>query len=128
MDKPNNNTEETNELVKNIIDSLIEHRNAAVAYHWGEPSMLLCDVINTINNVAGTDYKRYSSYGCHLKSKDCKPSNTNFYCFTCNKFFANTSNRKGCTGRKVAEENIDKKIYCSEYEGYFEGEINKEDK
>ena len=126
MEQPN---KEQDELVKKIIDTLIEDIDKLTSVtHWGEPSMLLCDVINTINNVAGTDYKRYSSYGCHLKSKDCKPSNTNFYCFTCNKFFANTSNRKGCTGRKVTEGNIDKKIYCSEYKGYFEGEINKEDK
>lgn len=119
---------EQEELVKKIIDKLLEDTDKLTsATHWGEPSMLLCDVINTINNVAGTDYKRYSAYGSHLKSKDCKPSNTNFYCFTCNKFFANTSDRKGCTGRKVTEENIDKAISCADYSGYFEGEINKKE-
>lgn len=87
------------DIVHNIIDGIIEKsEDIHVATHWGEPSLLLCDVINIINNIANTDYKRYYSYNCQVKYRDCSPHLINGQCELCEHHFSRQENKEGCLG------------------------------
>jgi len=98
------------ELVKDIIEKLLEQKDRLnVAYHWGEESILLCDVINVINNVAGTDYKRYDAYSSRLDYKENKPSHVHPKCFLCRNFWRNKEKQQGCLGIKIMDsKNLNK--------------------
>ena len=106
------------EFSKKLIDSLIEQsKDITIATHWGEPSILLCDIINMINNEAQTDYKRYTAYSCKLKSEKCKPDNTNPWCYMCRKHWTHQDDKtsKECLGTTAKG-----KKPCEEYIGINE--------
>ena len=89
---------------KELIDEFIEHSDKlTISTHWGEPSILLCDIVNLINNVAQTDYKRYSAYSCRLKSDECTPDNTNPWCYMCRKHWTHNEDKtvKECLGTQT---------------------------
>lgn len=96
------NNKDKHKLVEKIIDELINKADGKeVVTSWGEPAILLCDVINLINNAAETDYKRYWSYNSKVKSSDCKPNRTNQYCGYCMNYWRNTEDKQGCLGIKI---------------------------
>lgn len=95
-------------LVEKIIEKLIiDAESKKVASCWGEPALLLCDVINIINNEAETDYKRYWTYGCNVRYSESTPHNMNPYCELCKKHFAKNDNKQGCLGT-ADKSNVDK--------------------
>lgn len=98
---------ENQKLVEKIVDKLIDRGDSlAVATHYGEPSILLCDVINIINNVAETDYKRYSAYSSRLRYTENHPCKTNELCGFCQHYWRNhrKENYQGCLGIKLQDE------------------------
>ena len=91
--------QEKQELIEKIIESLITNANSKKAVTcWGEPALLLCDVINIINNTAETDYKRYWSYDCRIGYRDCSPHNMNSFCELCKNHFSRKEDKQGCLG------------------------------
>lgn len=118
---PNSNEKQSiqeiaDDIVHNIIDTLIaKSEDAYVATHWGEKSLLLCDVINIINNAANTDYKRYYASGCQVKYKDCSPHLINKYCELCEYHFSRQENKQGCLGTENKS-----KVPCEKFKTILE--------
>ena len=97
---------EQEKLVRDIVEELIsKSKDKAAVTCWGEPALLLCDVINIINNIAETDYKRYWAYDCAVKYDDCSPKNEHPLCSTCENYWRRQKDMKGCLGIKV-ENNL----------------------
>lgn len=93
-----NKREIEKDLVERIINKLLEDENKlSVIKSWGENCIQVCDIINLINNVAGTDFKRYFSYNCNIKYSECEPVKMNGYCTLCKSFWIN-NNKTGCYG------------------------------
>ena len=106
---------EKQELVERIVEKLIINAESKkVASCWGEPALLLCDVINIINNEANTDYKRYWAYGCNVGFNESNPHNIHPYCEICKKHFSKNDDKQGCLGTtdKSNEEKPCEKYDC----------------
>lgn len=121
----NNKEEQTKQLVENIlitaqkvsevskqrfveelIDNLIEQRERlSIMTSYGEPCILLSDIVNFINNIADTDYKRYSAYNARLRYTENNPSKVNELCSFCKNYWRNHENEgyQGCLGIKLKE-------------------------
>ena len=111
------NTIEKEKLVHDIIEELIvKSKDKAAVTCWGEPALLLCDVINIINNMAETDYKRYWAYDCTVKYDECSPKNEHPLCSMCEHHWKRQKDLKGCIGVKVAEGLEPSEKPCEKYE------------
>lgn len=104
-DKEQSIQEIAEDIAHNIIDELIHKSDSIeVSKHWGEPSILLCDIINIINNVTNTDYKRYYAYKCMVKESECSPKLINPRCELCRHYFSRKEDKQGCLGVENADE------------------------
>lgn len=103
------------ELVKQIIDEIFDKAEKLVfAWHYGEEALLVSDIINLINNVAGTDYMRYGSGMISYKqwNPHCENSSK---CYHCEKYFtrhAKAEHNNWCLGKKDA-------CGCTDFEDTF---------
>lgn len=101
------------ELAKEIIDTILDKAEELnFAWHYGEESLLVTDVINIINNVAKVDYKRY---GCGFLKEEWKPHNRDCKCYNCTKLFSQFDkheHREHCIGMEDAKN-------CKEYENRY---------
>ena len=96
------------ELVKDIIDAIFDKAEELnFAWHYGEESLLVTDIVNIINNVAKTDYKRY---GCGFLKEDWRPHCRDRKCYKCSDFFAHYYKKEhrnhciGCNDASKCEE------------------------
>lgn len=98
------------QLAKEIIDSILDKAEEInFAWHYGEESLLVADVVNIVNNVAKTDYKRYGNG--FLKEK-WNPHCRDPKCDRCTNFFSRFDkheHREHCAGKENATN-------CSDYE------------
>lgn len=101
------------QLAKEIIDGILDKAESInFAWHYGEESLLVTDVVNIINNIAKTDYKRY---GCGYLKENWNPHNRDRKCDECTKIFYRfdkNEHRKHCAGMENAEN-------CTEFESRF---------
>lgn len=115
------NSDIKQELAQEIIDELISKADDInTSTFWGEPGMLLCDVINIINNKLGTDYKRYWAYGCKVKYERCSPKEQNPYCSICKEYWRKQENKQGCLGVKLNENSTHQP--CEKYKSTIDDE------
>lgn len=98
------------ELAKEIIDKILDKAEELnFAWHYGEESILVTDVVNIINNVAKTDYKRY---GCGFMKENWIPHCRDRKCYTCKKLFSRfpkSEHKEHCIGLEDASS-------CKEYD------------
>lgn len=99
------------EFAKHLIDTILDRAEELnFAWHYGEESMLVVDIINIINNEAGTDYKRYG--GGFMKYDECSPHIIDKRCHECKLLFKGknkANHREYCCGMENASE-------CEKYE------------
>lgn len=98
------------EFAKEIIDTILDKaEDLNFAWHYGEESLLVTDIVNLINNVAKTDYKRY---GHGNMEEEWNPYHRDKKCYQCAKLFSRfpkKEHREHCMGTDDAS-------YCEDYE------------
>lgn len=108
--------EQKERLIEAIIEELIAKSGDKMAVTcWGEPALLLCDVINIINNIAETDYKRYWAYNCAVKPDECTPKNEHPLCSVCENYWRKQKSMHGCLGIKVEDNQDTSEKPCDRY-------------
>lgn len=93
-------------VAEKIIDEVLDHAEELnFAWHYGEESLLVGDVVNLVNNAAGTSYKRYGKGFLGYKKWD--PVSGDGKCSLCSEFFARhpkSEHRMHCAGGKDASK------------------------
>ena len=102
------------DFAKQLIDKILDKSSELnVAWHWGEESILISDIIQLINDEANIDYKRYSAYASAYNSKDaCKEIDD--HCYLCKNHwtrFDKKEYRQHCIGSGN---------FCESYKGVFD--------